>query len=166
MCDMTSGLAINSPKRAKLNITNIIDKPQSGLIESNRNIFNKLSSTSEMEKQKLFPIFTRRITLTLRMVQNRIKPVTVKKWKHLTGGQMLLDAGQKKFGFTHCLECDIIYHVGDPNEERMPENYHNAKHILSFKGWKNENIVGNLLDARIIKISPEIPSCGGKKLRS
>lgn len=130
MCDMTSGLAINSPKRAKLNITRIIDKPR----ETNVNIFNKLSSTSEMEKQKLFPIFyPAHNPPTKESSKMNAKPVGAKKWKHLPEGQMLLDAGQKKFGFTHCLECDIIYHIGDPNEERMHENYHNAKHILSFK---------------------------------
>lgn len=132
MCDMTSGLAINSPKRARLNITNIIDNAQDKT--NNFNVFNKLSSSSEMEKQKLFPVF-----YPSQNVQNKesktsvSKTTSMKKWKNLSEDQMLLDAGQKRFGFTQCTECEIVYHMGDPSEEIMHQNYHNAQNVLNFK---------------------------------
>ncbi|GJQ78311.1 putative N-acetyltransferase [Trypoxylus dichotomus] len=155
MCDMTSGLAINSPKRAKLNITNIIDNDQETTTNT-VNIFNKLSSSLDMEKQKLFPIFypSNNAHNKENIKNSNLKANVTKKWRNLPEGQMLLDAGQKRFGFTQCPECEILYHMGDPSDERMHLNYHNAKNILSFKGWKNENVVGNLADARIVKISP------------
>lgn len=134
MCDMASGLAINSPKRAKLNITNIIENSQ-GVIK-NINVFNKISSNLEMENQKLFPIFypSYNVENKENTVKNdNTKTTGMKKWKLLSENQMLLDAGQKRFGFTQCPECEIVYHMGDPSDEIMHQNYHNARNILSFK---------------------------------
>ncbi|KRT82866.1 Acetyltransferase [Oryctes borbonicus] len=166
MCDMTSGLAINSPKRAKLNITNIIDNTQDTMA-NNINIFNKLSSSLDIEKQKLFPIFyPSNSAHNKENIKNcTSKSNVAKKLKNLPEGQMFLDAGQKRFGFTQCPECEILYHMGDPTDERMHQNYHNSKNTLSFKGWKNENVVGILPDARIIKVSPGDSKLWWKKIK-
>lgn len=123
MCDTTSGLALNSPKKAR-NLTAILEN----LTHSN---------SVEMEKPKLFPIFDFKSTNNKRKNdENCTKATTtttqVKKWKSLPANQMLLDAGQKRFGWTQCSECEIVYHMGDPSEEIMHLNYHNAGNVLKF----------------------------------
>lgn len=121
MCDTTSGLALNSPKKAR-NLTAFLQN-----MPSHQN-----SALADMEKKKLFPIFE---------LKNASKPMkdekpkdnhTVKKWKSLPANQMLLDAGQKRFGPTQCPKCEIIYHMGDPSEEIMHLHYHNAGNVLRF----------------------------------
>ncbi|XP_057654447.1 N-acetyltransferase ESCO2 [Diorhabda carinulata] len=139
MCDVTSGLALNSPKRCR-NLNPILDG---------------INNTSNLEKNdKLFPVFYPQ-TAKLKP-KNTEKTVNAdKKLKKLPPSQMLLDAGQKKFGMTQCNECNIVYHMGDPNDEMMHLNYHTAQHVLRFPGWKKERIVLNLQDdSRIIHIVP------------
>lgn len=121
MCDTTSGLAINSPKKAR-NLTALLDS-----LTPTHN-----SHSAGMERQqKLFPIFD---VKTVNKPKKEEKPVKhhAKKIKALPANQMLLDAGQKRFGPTQCPECEIVYHMGDPSEEIMHLNYHNAGNVLKF----------------------------------
>lgn len=121
MCDTTSGLAINSPKKAR-NLT--------ALLES-LTPTQTFHSTDDMEKQKLYPVFDIKTANKPKKDEKPTK-VHVKKWKSLPANQMLLDAGQKRFGPTQCPECEIVYHMGDPSEEIMHLNYHNAGNVLKF----------------------------------
>lgn len=132
MCDVTSGLALNSPKKVK-NLTSILNEMPNGTCDNadDPNLFSKQVSL-DVVKQKLFPIFnSRNITIP---EKNECKTFTrtAKKFKNLEESQMLLDAGQKKFGVTQCPECNIVYHIGDPSDENMHLNYHNAGHVLKF----------------------------------
>lgn len=116
MCDTTSGLALNSPKKAR-NLNSLLENMQ-----------------PSSQEPKLFPVFN--------MASGKAKKEEkqqksggqnqVKRWKSLPPNQMLLDAGQKKFGLTQCSECEIVYHMGDPSEEIMHLNYHNAGNVLRF----------------------------------
>lgn len=38
--------------------------------------------------------------------------------------QMLLDAGQKKYGAVQCSECLMVYHVKDPEDELIHAKMH------------------------------------------
>lgn len=121
MCDTTSGLALNSPKKAR-NLTTVLEN-----MTSQQN-----SNPSDMEKQNLFPIFQMNTANKPKKEEKVTKNNQIKKWKSLPANQMLLDAGQKRFGPTQCPECEIIYHMGDPSEEIMHLNYHNAGNVLRF----------------------------------
>jgi len=47
--------------------------------------------------------------------------------------QYQLDAGQKHFGATQCPECNIVYQLGDPEDENAHLNYHNSIRTLKFQ---------------------------------
>ncbi|CAH1116456.1 unnamed protein product [Phaedon cochleariae] len=147
MCDETSGLALNSPKRAK-NLNYILDR----MPNATQNIFNHTAETNA----KLFPIFNGGSQVVPHKKETRLTGNSIeKKIRKLSANQMLLDAGQKRFGVTQCHECNIIYHMGDPSDEAMHLHYHNAGHILRFQGWKNERVVADFqTSGRIIQIIP------------
>ncbi|XP_028130566.1 N-acetyltransferase ESCO1 [Diabrotica virgifera virgifera] len=137
MCDVTSGLALNSPKRGR-NLTPVLTK----MSDTSRSAMNG----------KLFPVFYPGSTKTPAKIEKSIH--SDKQFKKLSNTQMLLDAGQKKFGLTECHICGLVYHMGDPSDEIMHLNYHSAQHILRFQGWKNEKIVATYHNGRIIQILP------------
>lgn len=126
MCDTTSGLALNSPKKAK-NLTPVLES----MSPNTDNVFNRVSSL-DMDRQKLFPIFEKDFKGNKRIDVKAKSMQPVKKLKALPKDQMLLDAGQKKFGPTQCPECTIIYHMGDPSEELMHMKYHGHGNTLKF----------------------------------
>lgn len=132
MCDVTSGLALNSPKKVK-NLTLILNQMPNEISGNTdeANVFNKQNS-SNVVKQKLFPVFNSRNIAIPEKKDIRTLTRTAKKFKNLEQSQMLIDAGQKKFGVTQCPECNIVYHIGDPSDENMHLNYHNAGHVLKF----------------------------------
>ncbi|KAF7268614.1 establishment of cohesion [Rhynchophorus ferrugineus] len=148
MCDVTSGLALDSPKKAR-NLTTIL------------NSMSSPAGTSQDATQqgKLYPIFYGGGVRTPqgrgeKRERSELKR-NVKRFKGLSSDQMLLDAGQKKFGYTYCSECNIVYHMGDPGDEIEHMNYHNSSHVLRFSGWKNEHVVADFKqDGRIIRVLP------------
>ncbi|XP_068896401.1 uncharacterized protein eco isoform X2 [Tenebrio molitor] len=151
MCNMTSGLALNSPKKAR-NLTTVLEA---------------MSSNNEPQK-KLFPVFYPGKTLIPPKSEvkttNSINPA--KKFRTIAKDQMLLDAGQKRWGATQCPECKIMYHMGDPGDEVMHLNYHNGGHIFRFNGWKNERVVSDgSLDGKIIQIIPNDSKIWWKKVK-
>ena len=55
------------------------------------------------------------------------------KAKHGGDTQMILDAGQKAYGATVCLECGMVYHLKDPEDELLHNKIHDSiKDILRF----------------------------------
>lgn len=46
--------------------------------------------------------------------------------------QYQLDAGQKCFGATQCPECNVVYQLGNPEDENAHLNYHNSIRTLKF----------------------------------
>lgn len=130
MCNMTSVLALNSPKKAKQNINNILNDSLN---------FNEITSCTDMEQEKLFPIFygTNKVVPSANVKTSNKVVQPAKKFKPLPKNQLLLDAGQKRFGATQCPECKFVYHMGDPNDELIHLNYHNAGNILRFNVSSN-----------------------------
>ncbi|XP_017782220.1 PREDICTED: N-acetyltransferase ESCO2 [Nicrophorus vespilloides] len=171
MCDMTSGLAIRSPKRARLNINALLDESQQQQLTATK--LNNFSVDMEQQQQqqqeqqqpKLYPIFYGS-SKTADDAEIK-KPVNqTKKWQKLPESQLLLDAGQKRFGLTQCSECQTVYHMGDPNDEIEHLNYHNATNIFKFAGWKNERVVMNIdQNSRIIKVQPGDSKAWWKKIK-
>lgn len=115
MCDMASGLALNSPKKVK-NLTNLLEEIP----------VENISSAPKRRFEKLFPMFATYKTATAE------KNKSVKKIKKTGQDQMLLDAGQKKFGTIQCKECDFVYLVGDSVDETIHNTYHTSTHLLKF----------------------------------
>ncbi|CAH1988645.1 unnamed protein product [Acanthoscelides obtectus] len=144
MCNVTSGLDLNSPKRIK-NLAPVLEE-----------IGNNIENKNTTEDEKLYPVFHQQKatstdnTKNLKAMNNTVK----KKFKKIAADQMLLDAGQKRFGVTQCLECQFMYHLGDPSDEMIHTNYHQAIHIFRFHGWKNERMVVTINSDRIIQILP------------
>ncbi|XP_076395517.1 establishment of cohesion isoform X2 [Megachile rotundata] len=96
--------------------------------------------------------------------ENRNWQLSVK----LNGGenQCLLDAGQKNFGATQCMECGVVYQIGDPEDENAHLNYHNNKKTLKFSGWKTERVIMEdlLTSSRVILVEPDDPKQCWKKV--
>lgn len=129
MCDLTLGLAINSPKKARLDISKIFETSDTFITPSS-------DAPADANGPKYFPIFTSarnpdNFTDEEKKHKNKGVPLA-RKWRALPKDQMLLDAGQKRFGVTHCAECNTVYNMGDPNDELMHLNYHNAVNTLRF----------------------------------
>ncbi|KAG5328816.1 ESCO1 acetyltransferase, partial [Acromyrmex heyeri] len=80
--------------------------------------------------------------------------------------QYQLDAGQKRFGATQCPECNVVYQVGDAEDENSHLNYHNSVRTLKFNGWKNERVIleDPFTSSRIILIEPHDPKQHWKKV--
>lgn len=115
MCNMTSGLAINSPKKA-VNLSPILDKMSSALVP---------------DKKKLYPIFYPNKRLES-PPKNEITKNPGKRFRPIAKDQMLLDAGQKRWGITQCSECQFVYHMGDPSDEILHSDHHNGGHIFRY----------------------------------
>ncbi|XP_060524704.1 N-acetyltransferase ESCO2 [Cylas formicarius] len=152
MCDVTSGLALDSPKRGR-NLTTILN----GMSNARTDLFESSSMEQKVEQKKLYPIFYEKpnhnssISMNNKKIKINEKPA--RKFKELPESQMLLDAGQKRFGYTLCSECNLVYHMGDPGEEIEHLNYHNSSQILRFAGWKNEHVIADYhKNGRIIRI--------------
>ncbi|CAH0550257.1 unnamed protein product [Brassicogethes aeneus] len=156
MCDMASGLAINSPKKV-LNLTPILEEVPS------------MSSGPRRKFEKLFPMFDLGKKDSPGKKQEPSKVTrSLRKMKSLPADQMLLDAGQKKFGVVQCPECQFVYHVGDPSDESMHSNYHSNGNVLKFNVYlyiKNKMIVGcatalpKTVGYKMLSLGPDLDMC-------
>ncbi|KAL1502188.1 hypothetical protein ABEB36_007366 [Hypothenemus hampei] len=178
MCDVTSGLAIHSPSKSR----------NSSLLPKISQVSKALSFDSSDKnvspESKMYPIFysvqrgEKRANSDVLSNDSKkmkgAKEVTTRSsilrsngLKRLPSDQMLLDAGQKRFGVTICYDCNTLYHMGDPNDEVEHCRYHNADNVLHFMGWKNERVVANISnDSRIIKILPNDSKIWHKKVEN
>lgn len=103
--------------------------------------------TTIKSRPGFFPIFyanrqqsTKRKLVSLAQLEKRSSP-SRKVWKRIGDAQLQIDAGQRRFGATYCAECDLLYSVHEPEDELMHERFHSALAVLTFNGWKVENVV-------------------------
>lgn len=69
--------------------------------------------------------------------------------------QLVIDAGQKKFGAIQCPQCNMVYSCTDPGDVNQHTLHHKKfLNALKFTGWKNEHLVASFMDGRIIKVLP------------
>ncbi|CAG9773185.1 unnamed protein product [Ceutorhynchus assimilis] len=118
----------------------------------------------QQQEKKFFPIFNIGARLQkkdgagtagreTKSSDRRVVKKYGKKLKALPHNQMLLDAGQKRFGHAQCPQCSMFFHMGDPNDEIEHSNYHNAVPVLRFPGWKNEHLVADYQSrGRVIRV--------------
>ncbi|KAK6179549.1 hypothetical protein SNE40_011879 [Patella caerulea] len=81
--------------------------------------------------------------------------------------QLILDAGQKKFGATVCDVCGMVYTHADPVDETTHAKFHiSLINTLKFTGWKKERIVQEypLDGSRIIMVLSDDPKYSTKKV--
>ncbi|CAB3372637.1 Hypothetical predicted protein [Cloeon dipterum] len=126
----------------------------------------------ETNIKKLFPVFIK--GATNKNMESSLKSSNVSKSSTVlpfkdSGDkeQMILDAGQKKYGQVECQKCGCVY---DPDDRKDVENhleYHNRNNvILRHKGWKNERIVALCPnDGRIIQIIKSDPSLWWRRIK-
>ncbi|KAL8598962.1 hypothetical protein ACOMHN_006772 [Nucella lapillus] len=81
--------------------------------------------------------------------------------------QLILDAGQEKFGATQCKICGMVYSPGDAADEAMHRKFHqSAQTALKFTGWKKERVIKDFLDdgSRVVIVLPDDLSFMVKKV--
>ncbi|XP_050464225.1 N-acetyltransferase ESCO1 [Cataglyphis hispanica] len=119
-------------------------------------------------KKRYFPLFTKGYSASDNIFEetNHGKATKSSKknmlqWQSSTKGggaedQYQLDAGQKSFGATQCPECNVVYQLGNPEDENAHLNYHNSIRTLKFQGWKNERVIMEdpFTSSRIILVEP------------
>ncbi|KAK0098772.1 hypothetical protein PV326_003433 [Microctonus aethiopoides] len=151
---------------------NIEDKNSLKNVEINNSTdFNQESKGNDT---KYFPLFAKGYTSNVPENLEEKKSRGVKRpasWQLSTktnggGDQYQLDAGQKVFGIVQCNECNVVYQVGEPEDENAHLVHHNSFRTLKYNGWKNERVVyqdpftGN----RIITIESTDPKLHWKKV--
>ncbi|XP_034483378.1 N-acetyltransferase eco [Drosophila innubila] len=128
------------------------------------------TKTDSVEPQgKLFPIFTQRLQRVPEKSTRRKMDVSGRLMAAAAGSnQYQIDAGQKAFGARQCQQCGLVYTVHEPEEEQLHREYHNAVHVLRFKGWIDEDIVAVYpewgADGRIIRINEHAPAARLQRL--
>ncbi|KAH8307377.1 hypothetical protein KR044_011001 [Drosophila immigrans] len=128
------------------------------------------SEVAEEPPGKLFPIFTQRLQpLPQKSTRRKFNATATRLSTAATGvGQYQIDAGQKAFGARQCQQCGLVYTVHEPEEEQLHREYHNAVHVLRFKGWIDEDIVAVYADwgadGRIIRITEQAPAARLQRL--
>ncbi|XP_011637013.1 N-acetyltransferase ESCO2 isoform X4 [Pogonomyrmex barbatus] len=173
---------IMSPATELSNMTstmNIKDAPlksfQNLSLDNTNN--NKKETEKENAKKKYFPLFTKGYSVPDNIFEETNNANTTKatkksmQWQLSAKGggaedQYQLDAGQKHFGATQCQECNVVYQLGNPEDENAHLNYHNSIRILKFQGWKNERVISEdpFTSSRIILIEPHDPKQHWKKV--
>ncbi|XP_061846409.1 N-acetyltransferase ESCO2 [Colius striatus] len=78
--------------------------------------------------------------------------------------QMIIDAGQKHFGAIVCKSCGMIYTAASPEDEAQHIQHHERfLRALRYMGWKNERVVAEFWDGKIVLILPNDPKYAVKK---
>ncbi|XP_041358485.1 N-acetyltransferase ESCO2-like [Gigantopelta aegis] len=133
------------------------------------------SSSSSTSGKKMFPIFdvNSRVSspgsscMSLR-VSTRSSPRLQAVMKEKPGmEQMILDAGQKKFGATQCDICGMVYTHADPTDETTHAKFHQGViSALKFPGWKKERVVQEFPNegSRVIMVLHDDPKYATKKV--
>ncbi|XP_078361975.1 uncharacterized protein LOC144646304 isoform X2 [Oculina patagonica] len=86
--------------------------------------------------------------------KNRVTPKKKKTGKKQE--QMYLDLGQKDFGHVTCPTCGMVYTRAQPDDEAAHIRHHKSfVSGLRFPGWKNECVVKDYHDGRVIMVSPD-----------
>ncbi|XP_060106789.1 N-acetyltransferase ESCO2 [Heteronotia binoei] len=79
--------------------------------------------------------------------------------------QMVIDAGQKHFGATVCKACGMVYSAANPEDETQHVQYHQRfLEGIKYVGWKNERVVAEFWDGKIILVRHGDPKYATKKV--
>lgn len=79
--------------------------------------------------------------------------------------QLIIDAGQKRFGAISCNICGMLYTASNPEDETQHLLFHNQFiSAVKYVGWKKERILAEYPDGRIIMVLPDDPKYALKKV--
>ncbi|NXY43034.1 ESCO1 acetyltransferase, partial [Ceuthmochares aereus] len=79
--------------------------------------------------------------------------------------QLIIDAGQKRFGAISCNICGMLYTASNPEDETQHLLFHNQFiSAVRYVGWKKERILAEYPDGRIIMVLPDDPKYALKKV--
>lgn len=80
--------------------------------------------------------------------------------------QLLLDAGQKKFGVDSCMDCGFVYDPDCRSDVTTHLAFHNRHETqLKHQGWKNERVLVDFKNGdRIIMVQPGDPIIWWRKV--
>ncbi|XP_071145249.1 N-acetyltransferase ESCO2-like [Mytilus edulis] len=122
-------------------------------------IFNGTPNTS--------PIVQAGPNKSLRKMSPRQSPRIRTRMDKESREQMVVDAGQKKFGAVQCEVCGMVYRHADPGDESTHEKFHqDLLSVLKFPGWKKERVVQEFSKdcSRIIMVVHDDPKYAVKKI--
>ncbi|KAI2805435.1 hypothetical protein RDWZM_008707 [Blomia tropicalis] len=98
---------------------------------------------------------------------NRTKPYSSSSRKKLFkwNDQYFLDCGQKNFDPIRCKTCNMVYTIGTVEDEKTHQDYHDTFiNGIKYRQWKNEDIMAQYEDGRIIRVMPSSPHYMLKKM--
>nr|XP_043872302.1 N-acetyltransferase ESCO2 [Solea senegalensis] len=87
-----------------------------------------------------------------------------KKREKQDDDQLIIDAGQKRFGVTTCGSCGMIYSAENPEDNFQHTQFHQRFiDSIKFVGWKKERVVSEFWDGKILLVMPDDPKYAVKK---
>ncbi|KAM5222277.1 N-acetyltransferase ESCO1 [Ctenodactylus gundi] len=93
------------------------------------------------------------------------KDLKLKESEKADEKQLVIDAGQKRFGAVSCNVCGMLYTASNPEDETQHLLFHNQFiSAVKYVGWKKERILAEYPDGRIIMVLPEDPKYALKKV--
>ncbi|XP_058133510.1 N-acetyltransferase ESCO1 isoform X2 [Dasypus novemcinctus] len=93
------------------------------------------------------------------------KDLKLKEAEKADEKQLIIDAGQKRFGAVSCNVCGMLYTASNPEDETQHLLFHNQFiSAVKYVGWKKERILAEYPDGRIIMVLPEDPKYALKKV--
>ncbi|XP_015373116.1 PREDICTED: N-acetyltransferase ESCO2-like [Diuraphis noxia] len=110
---------------------------------------------NESPQTKFFPIFTNQTPSPSHITCE--KPTARRIKRIIDATQYQIDAGQKKFGGFLCKQCGLYYSRGEPEDEAEHDKYHVAKNIFKYNSFKNEKVLYQDTNERIVVISGSDP---------
>ncbi|CAI5779661.1 Uncharacterized protein PODLI_1B024697 [Podarcis lilfordi] len=79
--------------------------------------------------------------------------------------QLIIDAGQKRFGAISCNICGMLYSASNPEDETQHLLFHNQFiSAVKYVGWKKERILAEYPDGKIIMVLPDDPKYALRKV--
>ncbi|XP_058412810.1 N-acetyltransferase ESCO1 isoform X1 [Diceros bicornis minor] len=120
---------------------------------------SKTSDNRETPPNHSWPKCNSRLEITIP------KDLKLKEAEKADEKQLIIDAGQKRFGAVSCNVCGMLYTASNPEDETQHLLFHNQFiSAVKYVGWKKERILAEYPDGRIIMVLPEDPKYALKKV--
>nr|XP_045613540.1 N-acetyltransferase ESCO2-like isoform X2 [Procambarus clarkii] len=146
-----------SPRKIKDTSSSAKNEMNERVVSSSKKSLS-LNSTKESKFYSIFDPKRRQADQNISI--NKSNKCTRHSFVDKESSQMMIDAGQKKFGAEQCSLCGTVYEVGNPVDEASHNLHHdNFVNSVKFSGWKRERLVRDLdhLGGRVVMVSSEDP---------
>ncbi|XP_057877800.1 N-acetyltransferase ESCO2, partial [Melospiza georgiana] len=114
----------------------------------------------------LFPIFLPSRRRPLEELPAPFGPSgkTPRKSRESSWDQLIIDAGQHSLGPRQCGSCGMLFAPGVPEDRLQHLRHHRRlRQALTHTGWKQERVVAEFWDGKILLILPEDPKYALRK---